>query len=192
MNTRRFAPNRRKRDSTKETPKTVDLRRLIADPNFRCQVANAMIAGLPSTSDVTCISNVANHIADVMLSTPAELAPRSKRPRGAHCCCASPGVKAEMNATWQQREEAKGRLRAESHNSNLSKVVKIAGKNLRKVCKAAMLSFSWAFVCKFKTRIREGDQAGIYEHLKTIKLKGKRDSSSAYIKGENGILLRYF
>ena len=31
---RRSAPNRRKRDSTKETPKTADLMRLMADPNL--------------------------------------------------------------------------------------------------------------------------------------------------------------
>ena len=36
---RRSAPNRRKRDSTKETPKLADLRRLMTDPNLRCQVA---------------------------------------------------------------------------------------------------------------------------------------------------------
>ena len=38
---RRSVPNRRKRYNTKETPKLVDLRRLMADPNLRCQVANA-------------------------------------------------------------------------------------------------------------------------------------------------------
>ena len=33
---RRSTPNRRKRDSTKETSKTADFRRLIADANLRC------------------------------------------------------------------------------------------------------------------------------------------------------------
>ena len=32
----RSAPNRRKRDSTKETPKLADLRRSMTDPNLRC------------------------------------------------------------------------------------------------------------------------------------------------------------
>ena len=44
---RRSAPNRRKRDSTKETPKLADLRRLMADPNLRCQVASVMVDALP-------------------------------------------------------------------------------------------------------------------------------------------------
>ena len=73
---RRSALNQRKKDSTKGTPKTADLRRLMADPNLRCQVANAMVAALPPIPDGTCISDVATDMADVMFSTAAELAPR--------------------------------------------------------------------------------------------------------------------
>ena len=67
----------------------------------------------------------------------------------------------------------------------------MAGKNLRKVLiKAAVLSFFWDFVRKLETCTREGDQAGFYKHLTTMNLEGKRDCSSAYVKGENGVLLR--
>ena len=66
---RRSAPNRRKRDSTKETPKLADLRRLMIDPNLRCQVANVMVTPLPPIPDRTCISDIATDMADVMLST---------------------------------------------------------------------------------------------------------------------------
>ena len=187
---RRSAPNRRKRDITKETPKLADLRRLMTDPNLRFQVANAMVDALPPIPDGTCISDIATDMAKVMLSTAAELVPRSKRPRGAQGWCAGPGVEAEMNAAWQQREKARRHLRAEPHNSNLRKAVKMAGKKLRKVRKAAVLSFFWDFVRKLETRNREGDQAGFYKHLKTMNLEGKRDRSSAYVKDENGVLLR--
>ena len=66
----------------------------------------------------------------------------------------------------------------------------MAGKKLRKVRKAAVLSFFWDFVRKLETRTREGDQAGFYKHLKKINLEEKRDCSSAYVKDENGVLLR--
>ena len=66
----------------------------------------------------------------------------------------------------------------------------MAGKNLRKVRKAAVLSLFWEIVRKLETRTREGDQAGFYKHLKTMNLEGKRDRSSAYVKYENGVLLR--
>ena len=95
-----------------------------------------------------------------------------------------------MNAAWQQREEARRHLRAEPHNSNLRKAVKMAGNNLRKVRKAAVLSFFWDFVRKLETRAREGDQAGFYKYLKRMNLAGMRDRSSAYVKDEAGVLLR--
>ena len=157
----------------------------MTDPNLRCQVANAMVDELPPIPDGTCISNIATNMADVMLSTAAELVPRSKHPRGAQGWCAGPGVETDMNAAWQQREEERRHLRAESHSSNLRKAAKMAETNLRKVRKSAVLSFFWGFVRKLETRTQEGDQAGFYKNLKTMNLKGKRDRSSACVKYEN-------
>ena len=145
-----------------------------------------MNAALPPISDVTCIGDIATDMADVMLSTAVKLAPRSKGPRGAQGWCAGPGVEAEMNAAWQQRDEARRRLHEEPHGSNLRKAVKIAGKNIWKVHKAAVLSLFWTLFRKLETRIRESDQAGLYKHLKTLNLEGKRDCSSAYVKDEDG------
>ena len=54
---RRSATNLRKRDSTKKTPKTADLRRLMANPNLWCSVANATVVTLPPIPDCTCISD---------------------------------------------------------------------------------------------------------------------------------------
>ena len=87
-----------KRDSIREIPKLADFRRLMTGSNLRCQVANAMVDALPSLPDGTCISDIAIDMADVILSTAAELVPRSKLPRGAQGSCAGPGVEAEMNA----------------------------------------------------------------------------------------------
>ena len=151
----------------------------MTDPNLRCQVANAMVDALRPVPDSTYIGDIATDMADVMLSTTAESVLRFKRPRGAQGWCAGPGVEAEMNAAWQQKEDATRHLRAEPHNSNLRKVVKMAGKKLRKVRKAAVLSFFWNFVRKLETRTREGDQTGFYKHLKTMNLEEKGDRSSA-------------
>ena len=95
-----------------------------------------------------------------------------------------------MNAAWKQREDTRRPLRAEPHNSNLRKAGMMAGKNLRKVRKAAVLSFFWDFVRKLETCAREGDQAGFYKHLRTMNLEGKRDRSSVYVEDENGVLLK--
>ena len=103
----------------------------MADPNFRCQVANRKVAAPPPIPDGNYISDIATDMADVIISTAAELAPRSKRPRGAQARCAGPGGEAEMN---------RRRPREEPHNRNLRKAVKVAGNTLRKVREAAVVS----------------------------------------------------
>ena len=77
---RRSAPNRRKRDSTKEIPKLANLNRLMTDLNLRFQVANAMVDALPPIPDGTCISDIATDMADVVLS----LRPNRYRALSAH------------------------------------------------------------------------------------------------------------
>ena len=63
-------------------------------------------------------------------------------------------------------------------------------KNLRTVRKATVLSFFWNFVRKLETRAREGGRVGFHKHVKTMNLEGKRDRRSAYVKDEDGVLLR--
>ena len=56
-----------------------------------------MVAALPPILNDTCISDIATDITDVILTTAAELAPRSKPPRGAQGWYAGPGVETEIN-----------------------------------------------------------------------------------------------
>ena len=86
------APNQGRRKST------ADIRRLRTDPNFRCQVANAVIATLPPIPIGTCTSDIATDTVDVMLSTAPELVPCFKRPRGVQGRCAGSGIGTKMNA----------------------------------------------------------------------------------------------
>ena len=162
----------------------------MTDLNLRCQVANTMVDALLPTPEGTCSSDVVTDMADVMLSTAAELVPRSKRPRGAQGWCAGLGVGAEMNAAWQQREETRRHPRAEASQQQPSKGREDGWKNLQKVRKAAVLSFFWDFVRKLETRTRDGDQAGFYKHRKMMNVERKRGRSSTYVKAKNGVLLR--
>ena len=70
------------------------------------------------------------------------------------------GEEAPARRTPQQQPSSKGR--------------EDGWKKLRKVRKAAVLSFFWDFVRKLETRTREGDQVRFYKHLKTMNLEGKR------------------
>ena len=107
--------------STKETLTMADLQRLRTDPNRRCQVPNTMRATLPLILNDTCISDIATKMADVMLPTAVELAPRSKRPRGAQGWRAGPGGEVEKDEAWKQRKGVRRRLRADPHSRNIRK-----------------------------------------------------------------------
>ena len=63
----------------------------MTDSNLQYEVMNAMIAILPPNTDGTCTSDIATDMADVMLSTAAGLAWRSKRPRRSQDWCAGLG-----------------------------------------------------------------------------------------------------
>ena len=185
---RRSAPNRRKRASTKETPKLADLGRLMTDPNLRCQVANAMAHRHQSPmafESVTSAPTLPTPRFSLCANWYRTLSARTEHRVGGR----GPVWKLRMKAAWKQREGAGRHLRAEPHNSNLRKAVKMAGKKLRKVRKAAVLSFFWDFGRKLETRTPEGDQVDSYKHLKNMNLKGKQDRSSAHVKDVNGVLL---
>ena len=66
----------------------------------------------------------------------------------------------------------------------------MCGKNLEKVCKTAVLSFFWVHVRKLEAHVWKGDYTGLYRHLKTMNLEGKRHRSLQSIKDEHGSLLR--
>ena len=64
----------------------------------------------------------------------------------------------------------------------------MAGKKLRKVRKAAVLSFFWDFIRKLEKCIEKATRPAS-TRTKTMNLEGRRDHSSAYVKDENGVLL---
>ena len=105
--------NRRKSDSTKETPKTADLRGMISDPNLRCYVANAMVAALPPIPDGSCISDIVTDMAAVMLSTAAELA-RALSTRAEHSIGARGPVWRPRQSYHGNRERRRGGIYAKN------------------------------------------------------------------------------
>ena len=182
---RRSAPNRRKRYSTKKTPNTADLRRLMADSNFRCQVANAVLAALPSTPDNTCVRNIATEMADVMFSTAANWH-RALSARAEHRAGAQGPVWRLRQTQHGNRDRRRGGTYAQNHTAET-----FAGpKRWLEKSSENSQGCRTELHLGFRPQTRGGDQTGFYKHLKTINLEGKRDRSSAYVKVENGKLLR--
>lgn len=87
-----------------------------------------------------------------------------------------------MIAAWKEIGEAEKSLSANLNNDIHRKALNKAARNLAKDRKAAVLGSFGAYVLEIEARVCEGDQAGSYEHLKTIYLQGKPDRSSKLIK----------
>lgn len=69
-------------------------------------------------------------------------------------------------------------LRRPNDDIILRKAAQMATKNIETFRKAPVRSSFWAHIHNLETCPQEGDQAGIYEHLKATNVEGKRDRSS--------------
>ena len=61
-----------------------------------------------------------------------------------------------MNVVRQQRKEVRKSLREDPNNGIFRKAIQMAGENLEKVRKTAVLSLFCAHVCKLEVSVREG------------------------------------
>ena len=183
---RRSEPNRRKGDSTKETPKLADLSRLITDQNLRFQDANTMVAALPAIPDSTCISGI------LPPTWPASCFPL--RPSWYR----SLGVRADHRiGTWGpvwrlrgtqhgNRERRRGGAYAQTHNSNLRKGRQDDWKKSSEGaqgCRAELLLGFRPQTQNTHSRRRPG-------RLLQAPYDDEPGHSLAYVKDEKGVLLK--
>ena len=111
---------------------------------------------------------------------------RKQVPRGWY---ATEETKAELNARWQDREDARKRVRSAPNDRGLWRALKATTKQLNRTRAEAVQRFFKDYVSQLEGRIREGDQFGFYKHLNGIGLEGKKTLNSQYIEDEEGRLL---
>ena len=99
-------------------------------------------------------------------------------------------TRAELNARWQDKEDARKRVCSAPNDRGLRQASKAATKQLKRTRGEAVQKFFEDYVSQLEGRIREGDLFGFNKHLKGMDVEGKRTSTSQYIKDEEGRLLR--
>ena len=99
-------------------------------------------------------------------------------------------TKAELNSRWQDREDARKRVRSAPNDHGLRRALKAITKQLKRTWAEAVQRFFEDYVSQLEGRIREGDQYFFYKHLKGMDEEGKRTFNSQYIKDKEGRLLR--
>ena len=167
--------------------RAIDLQQLMANPRLRRAFTERFTPLHPGMD----VGGMAMMFAGGMLSTAANVAPRSKRNRVPARRCASEETKGEILAAWQEREAAREvRARLSKRQQPREESLKSAEKCLKRVRIEAGQRCSERFVSQLEARIKDGDQSGFYEHLRETNFKGKKSCSSQYTKDAEGSLLR--
>ena len=95
-----------------------------------------------------------------------------------------------MDARWQDREDARKRLRSAPNDRGVRRALKATSKQLTRTRAETVQRFFEDYVSQLEGRIREDDQFGFYKHIKGMDVEEKRALNSRYIKNEEGRLLR--
>ena len=165
----------------------------MADSHHRMIFQETTVAKLASPTPGTntgSVDDMTSVLTEKLLSNAADIAPpiwRKQVPRG---WCATEQTKAELNARWQDREDARKRVRSAPNDRGLRRALKATTKRLKRTRAEAVQRFFEYYVSQLQGRIREGDQYGFYKYPKGMDVEGKRTFNSQYIKDEEGRLLR--
>ena len=165
----------------------------MADPHLRMNFQNAMAAKLASPipgTNAGSVDDTTSLLTETLRSNAADIAPPIRRKQVPRGWCATEETKAELNARWQDREDARKQARSAPNDRGLRQALKATTKQLKRTRAQAVERFFEDYVSQLEGRIREGAQFGFYKHLKGMDVKGKRTFNSQYIKDEEGRLLR--
>ena len=154
---------------------------------------NATAANLASPTPGTnagSVDDMASLLTETLLSNAADIAPPNRRKHVPRGWCATDEAKAELNGRWQNREDARKRVRSAPNDRGLRQALKATTKQPKRTRAEAVHRFFEDYVRQLEGRIRERDHFGFYKHLKGLDVEGKRTFNSQYTKDEEGRLLR--
>ena len=156
--------------------RAIDLPRFMADPLLRLNFPNAIAAKLASPTlgtNAGSVDDMASLLTETLLSNAADVAPPIRRKQVPRGWCATEATKAELNALWQDGEDARKRVRSAPNDRVLRRGMKATTKQLNRTRAEAVQRFFEDYVRQLEGRMREGDQFGFYEHLKGWMWEGK-------------------
>ena len=157
--------------------------------NFQNAIAAKLASPIPGTN-AGSVDDMTSLLTETLLSNAVDIAPPIRRKQVPRDWCAAEETKAELSARWQDREDARKRVRSAPNDRGLRRALKATTKQLNRTRAEAVQRFFEDYVSQLEGRIREGDKFGFYKHLKGMDVEGERTFSSQYTKDEEGRLLR--
>ena len=140
--------------------------------SFQEAIAAKLASPIPGTNTGS-VDGMTSVLTETLLSNAADTAPPIRRKQVPRGWCATEETKAELNARWQDREDARKRVRSAPHDRGLRRGLKVTAKQLKRTRAEAVQRFLEDYVSQLEGLIREGDQFGFYKHLKVMMWKGR-------------------
>ena len=107
----------------------------MADPQLRMNFQNAIAAKLASPipgTNAGSVDDMSSLLTETLLSNAADIAPPIRRKQVPRGWCATEETKAELNARWQDREDARKRIRSAPNDRGLRRALKATTKQLKR------------------------------------------------------------
>ena len=183
-----FARNRRLRVSAKPP---VDRRRLVTDLQLRQEVATAVgrhfRANPPGDSNV---DDVEAAFAAAIMRTAKLVIPPQERRRPGRGWSGDAQTEAELQTATDAMHAAWQRLKTDTRDAQLRRVVRKACNWLKRVRSAAVVCFLERHVVELEKRLRMGDQHRFFQNIKSVQLEETKKVESQCVRDEGGRLLR--
>ena len=117
---------------------------------------------------------MASTFADILRQTTADTLPRRPKRPSSRGFSESPRAQARLRQAWNVRERVRERLRARPKDPILRKALKVTDKAFKRAKHAELQSFLREHTARTADVIRQRDQAGLYQHINSLELEGKR------------------
>ena len=183
-----FAQNCRLRVSAKPP---VDRRRQMTDPQLRQEVATAvgrhLRANPPGDSNV---DDVEATFAATIMRTAELVIPLQEGRRPGRGWNEDAQTEAELQTATDAMHAAWQRLKTDTRDAQLRKVVRKACNWLKRVRNAAVVRFFERHVVELEKQLRMGDQHGFFQNIKSMQLEETKKVKSQRVRDEGGRLLR--
>ena len=184
-----FSQNRWLRTSAKPS---VDFRRLVTDPQLRQEVATAVgrhiKANLPGDSNVDDVEVA--FAAAIMRTAELVIIPQERRRRG-RGWSGDAQTESELSANSDATQAAWQRLKMDTRDAQLRRVVMKACNWLKRVRSAAVVRFFERQVVELEKKLRMDDQHGFFQNIKSAQVEKTKKVESQCVYDEEGRLLRY-
>ena len=103
----------------------------VSDESIQEAIAAKFFSPIPGTNTGS-VDGMTSALTKTLLSNAADILPRIRRKQVSRGWCATEETKAELDARWQDREDARKRLRSAPKGRGLRRALKATSKHLKR------------------------------------------------------------